>query len=108
MLPALSESYTSVQNLSSSHFQLARGLIAITGETGAGKSLISSAFSLAAGTRVRGSELVGSKGPTARVQLDLMLGDEHMRSTREVERHESFLEIWEFTGDVIAYPCICC
>lgn len=64
--------------------QLGRGLIAITGETGAGKSLISSAFSLAAGARVRGTDLVGPKGPTARVQLDLELGEVHRTLTQEV------------------------
>lgn len=64
--------------------QLARGLIAITGETGAGKSLISSAFSLAAGARVRGADLVGSKGSTAAVELQLELADDHRASTTEV------------------------
>lgn len=64
--------------------QLARGLIAITGETGAGKSLISSAFSLAAGARVRGADLVGSKGSTAAVELQLELADAHRTSTTEV------------------------
>lgn len=64
--------------------QLARGLIAITGETGAGKSLISSAFSLAAGARVRGADLVGSKGSTAAVELQLELDGVHRASTTEV------------------------
>lgn len=64
--------------------QLGRGLIAITGETGAGKSLISSAFSLAAGARVRGGDVVGSKGATARVHMELELADEHRVSTSEV------------------------
>ena len=64
--------------------QLGRGLIAITGETGAGKSLISSAFSLAAGARQRGADLVGNKGSTAAVQLQLKLSEEHRASTQEV------------------------
>jgi len=64
--------------------QLGRGLIAITGETGAGKSLISSAFSLAAGARQRGADLVGNKGPTAAVQLQLKLCEEHRASTKQV------------------------
>eukprot|EP00752_Nemacystus_decipiens_P011182 g9936.t1 len=64
--------------------ELARGLIAITGETGAGKSLISSAFSLAAGARVRGADLVGSKGSTAAVELHLELAGVHRASTTEV------------------------
>lgn len=66
--------------------QLARGLIAITGETGAGKSLISSAFSLAAGARVRGADLVGSKGSTAAVELQLELADVHRASAAEVSK----------------------
>lgn len=64
--------------------QVARGLIAITGETGAGKSLISSALGLAAGGRVRGADVVGSKGTTARVELELDLGEAHQSYTREV------------------------
>ncbi|CAM9159702.1 unnamed protein product [Scytosiphon promiscuus] len=64
--------------------ELGRGLIAVTGETGAGKSLISSAFSLAAGARVRGADLVGNKGSTAAVQLQLELEGEHRASTAEV------------------------
>lgn len=64
--------------------QLGRGLIAITGETGAGKSLISSAFNLAAGARVRGADMVGNKGPTATVQLYLELGEGHRASTAKV------------------------
>lgn len=59
-------------------------MIAITGETGTGKSLISSAFSLAAGARVRGGDLVGSNGPTARVQLELELAKEHVKTTSDV------------------------
>lgn len=73
--------------------QLARGLIAITGETGAGKSLISSAFALATGARVRGNDLVGSKGSTARVQLDLELGEDHQRSTTEVAERVAKLSV---------------
>lgn len=67
------------------NLQLGRGLIAITGETGAGKSLISSAFSLAAGARVRGADMVGNKGPTATVQLHLELGEGHRASTAKVK-----------------------
>lgn len=63
-------------------------MIAITGETGTGKSLISSAFSLAAGARVRGRDLVGSNGPTARVQLELELANEHVKTTSDVSRGE--------------------
>ncbi|CAM9114557.1 unnamed protein product [Hapterophycus canaliculatus] len=64
--------------------ELGRGLIAVTGETGAGKSLISSAFSLAAGARVRGADLVGNKGSTAAVELQLELAGDHRASTAEV------------------------
>lgn len=64
--------------------QLGRGLVAVTGETGTGKSLISSAFSLAAGARVRGADLVGSRGSTAAVQLQLELAEGHRASTAEV------------------------
>ncbi|CAN0023407.1 unnamed protein product, partial [Ectocarpus sp. 8 AP-2014] len=64
--------------------KLGRGLVAVTGETGTGKSLISSAFSLAAGARVRGADLVGSRGSTAAVQLQLELAEGHRASTAEV------------------------
>eukprot|EP00904_Undaria_pinnatifida_P013142 jgi/Undpi1/8959/HiC_scaffold_26.g11420.m1 len=76
-----------VENLAmvdSVQVELGRGLIAITGETGAGKSLISSAFSLAAGARVRGADMVGNKGPTATVQLHLELGEGHRASTAKL------------------------
>ncbi|CAM9955122.1 unnamed protein product [Ectocarpus fasciculatus] len=64
--------------------KLGRGLVAVTGETGTGKSLISSAFSLAAGARVRGADLVGGRGSTAAVQLQLELAEGHQASTAKV------------------------
>ncbi|CAM9670373.1 unnamed protein product, partial [Discosporangium mesarthrocarpum] len=78
-----------VENLvmvESANVKLGRGLIAITGETGAGKSLLSSAFGLAAGARIRGTDMVGSAGPTARIQLELVLGRQHQRGSGEVLR----------------------
>ena len=67
-----------VENLgliASAHLEPGPGLIAVTGETGAGKTLLLGALRLLRGDTAR-TDVVGPAGPTARVEGRFLLGDE--------------------------------
>jgi DNA repair protein RecN (Recombination protein N) len=53
--------------IESARLQLGRGLVVVTGETGAGKSLVVDALALALGARAA-SDLVRSGSPSLRVE----------------------------------------
>jgi DNA repair protein RecN (Recombination protein N) len=70
----------------SARIDLRPGLVAITGETGAGKSLISGALTMAAGARVRGSDMAGAAGEEARIRVTLHLSQPHRSAVSAVLR----------------------
>ncbi len=63
--------------------EMSDGLVAITGETGAGKTLLTTALSLLLGQR-GGSELIGPASDTAKVRALLSLDGEEFTAEREI------------------------